>query len=199
MGLMGSWGAKKFEVNTKSLTAITGLTTAYKLKADANNDTSGTTPTNTRGRELEEVSFSVKYLAATGINVRAEFGSWRNLIGQSYPLIIGGVRFGPEKFELQSASISDTALDTNGTFIAATVALAFKEFVPANKAATATAVGSGGGTNSKGISNSNAKSMTERIEAEKKKALSVTTPAEDKARRSANTAARAGVKGATAY
>lgn len=193
MGVMGTWGPKKFEVNTKSLTPISDLTTAYKLKSDANSDTSGTKPTNTRGRELESVTFNVKYLVAAGINVRVEFGSWRELIGQSYPLIIGGVRFGPEKFELQSASISDTALDTNGNFLAATVALSFKEFTPANKAATATATGkSGGGSSAKGITNSGATNATEQLIQEKRKALRVTAPADDKALRSKYTAQRAG-------
>lgn len=195
MGVMGSWGPKKFEVNTNSIIPISGLTTAYKLKSDANSDTSGTKPTNTRGRELEDVSFSVKYLRAAGVDVRIEFGSWRELIGQSYPLIIGGVRFGPEKFELQSASITDTALDTNGKFLAATVALSFKEYTSSNKAATATAVGGNAGS-AKGISPGTAKSMMDDLEAKKKEALRITAPADDKARRKTNTAARAGVKGA---
>lgn len=56
MGVIASWGSKKFEVNPKKIYPFRDFSTGFKLKTDANADTSGTSPTNTRGRELEQIT-----------------------------------------------------------------------------------------------------------------------------------------------
>ena len=74
---MASWGPKAFSVDPSQVVAISGLETAYNRKADDNEDTSGTPPVNTRGLELQSVSFNTTYLAAAGVDPRAEMEDWK--------------------------------------------------------------------------------------------------------------------------
>ncbi|MEI3522831.1 MAG: hypothetical protein V8Q36_01225 [Anaerotignum sp.] len=194
MGVIASWGTKKFETTTKKIYPLSDFSTEFKLKSDANSDTSGTSPVNTRGRELEQITFSSRILAAAGINVRGEFGSWRKLVGEVHPLIIGGASFGAGNFQLESVSISETVLDLEGNFIAATLSFTFSEYIAANAAATAkaTTTSSSKGTSSakSGSSKSTSKStttakksMTANIEAKKKEALNTKASSADKGRK----------------
>ena len=105
MGVIASWGTKKFEVNPKKIYPFRDFSTGFKLKTDANADTSGTSPTNTRGRELEQITCSTYLLASAGVDVRGEFGSWRKLVGEAHPFFIGGVSFGAGNFQLESVDI----------------------------------------------------------------------------------------------
>lgn len=137
MGVIATWGNKKFEVTPNRIYPFNDFATSFKLKADVNSDTSGTAPTNTRGRELEEIKISTRCLAAAGVNVRNEMGSWRKLVGETHPMLIGGVSFGAGEFQLESVDISETQLDGNGKFLAATLSFTFREFTTSQKASTA--------------------------------------------------------------
>lgn len=191
MGVIASWGTKKFETTTKRIYPLSDFSTEFKLKSDANSDTSGTSPVNTRGRELEQITFSSRILAAAGINVRGEFGSWRKLVGESHPLIIGGASFGAGNFQLDSVSISETVLDLDGNFLAATLSFTFSEYIPASASATSKATttkssgsGKSGSSNSSSKSTTTAKkSMTANIEAKKKEALNTKASSADKGRK----------------
>lgn len=141
MAVQARWGTKKFIISTRQVTAITGFSTAYKMKSDTNDDTSGTKKTNTRGRAPEEVSFSVKYLAAAGASPRNDFTKWRALVGKKDYLFIGSTKYGVHKFELTSADVSDVILDNKGRTLQATVTLHFTEELPTKKSKT-TAKGS---------------------------------------------------------
>lgn len=133
MGVIAKWGPMTFEVAPQKISAIKDFQTSFKLKSDANNDTSGTPPTNTRGRELETVQFSVKYLQAAGINPRSQIGTWRSLIGEVNILYIGGKAWGAANFQLESVDISNTMLDIQGNMLAADVAVTLKEYVKSTK------------------------------------------------------------------
>ena len=56
MAYMVKWGPKGFLVSPSKVVPFDGFSTDMKLKADSENDTSGTEPTNTRGRELRTIS-----------------------------------------------------------------------------------------------------------------------------------------------
>ena len=130
MAVQAKWYNKTFSVTPKKVNSISGFTTTFAMKQDTNDDTSGTEKLNTRGRAPEEPSFTVKYVAAAGVNPRNEFGAWRKLVGVKDYLFIGGLRYGENKFELISAAVSDTMLDNNGFFLQAVVTLTFKEDLP---------------------------------------------------------------------
>ena len=180
MGVIASWGPKKFEVNPKKIYPFRDFSTGFKLKTDANADTSGTSPTNTRGRELEQITCSTYLLASAGVDVRGEFGSWRKLVGEAHPFFIGGVSFGAGNFQLESVDISEAQLDTNGNFLAAALSFTFTEYIPASASATAKATTK----SSKSSGKSATKSMTETIAEKKKEAMNATASTDDKKKKS---------------
>lgn len=139
MATMAKWNKKSFSVTTKKLEGITDFQTTYAMKSDSNEDTSGTTTTNTRGRAAEEPAFTVRYMAATGSKPRAELDSWRDLVGVKDYLYIGGTKYGKNKFELMSAAVSSVLFDSKGNMIQAHVNLKFKEDMPVTKKATSKA------------------------------------------------------------
>ena len=163
MPIMAGWGPKKFQVTNSQIVALEGLTTSLTLKEDSENDTSGTQPTNTRGRNLRPISFKVTYLAAAGTDPRAEIDEWEQLLGKMYPLYVGGKFFGARSMKLIEVSSSDILLSNAGQFIRAVVGIKLEE-------------GSEGKT-SKLVSTNNAKAEIESTVA----ALNATASASDKA------------------
>lgn len=139
MGVMAKWGPMTFEVTPQKITPLTGFKTAFKLKSDANNDTSGTPPTNTRGRELESVQFTVKYAQAAGTTPRSQMGTWRSLIGKVYVLYIGGKAWGAANFQLEAAELTNVVWDSNGNMLEAEVAITLTEYTKSASKETTTA------------------------------------------------------------
>lgn len=128
MGYMARWGPKSFLVSPKKIAVLEGLETSLRLKEDSENDTSGTQPTNTRGRELRPISFKVHYLAAAGVNPREQIESWEAELGNAYPLIIGEKRFGAAKMKLTEVRSSEIQLSNRGDFISAVVNITLEEY-----------------------------------------------------------------------
>lgn len=127
MSNMAAWGPKEFTVSPTKVAAITELTTSLTLKEDSENDTSGTQPTNTRGRELRPITFNVTYLAAAGVNPREEVASWESELGNAYPFIVGGRCFGAPTMKLTAVSTSDILLSNSGEFLRAVVSITLEE------------------------------------------------------------------------
>lgn len=128
MGVKATWGPKSFLTSTSKIVPLNDFTTSVTLKADSENDTSGTEPTNTRGRDLQPASFTTIYHAAAGVDPMSEFNSWVELLGESYPLYVGGRRVGPaEKFMLKGVDASDIQQIETGAVIQLKVGLTFIE------------------------------------------------------------------------
>ena len=146
MGYMATWGPKGFLISTHKIVVLEGLTTSLTLKEDSENDTSGTQPTNTRGRELRPITFSVKYLAAAGVDPRGQIDEWEAQLGNAYPLIIGGKRFGAEKMKLTKVDTKDILLTNTGAFIQATVSITLEEYSEGKTSKLVSAKSSNGST-----------------------------------------------------
>lgn len=127
---MAKWGNKGFLVSAYKVIPFEGLSTTYELKQKANNDTSGTPSTNTTGRELQKISFETVYVAAAGVDVRAQIEEWQSLLGAINPLIIGGKQFGASKMQLTKVDVDDVKLTPQGKFISATVGITLTEYQP---------------------------------------------------------------------
>lgn len=136
MGYIATWGPKGFTVSPNKIVPFEGLSTSVSLKEDSENDTSGTSPTNTKGLDLQSVSFSTTYFRGAGVDPRAQWEEWCSLVGAVYPLYIGGERFGPSKLKLKSVSLSDTQTDNNGSFLYVKVSLSFEEYAENQKKTT---------------------------------------------------------------
>lgn len=144
MGYTARWGPKGFIVSPEKIAPIGELQTSFAVNTDSGEDTSGTAPTNTKGKEPQQISLSVTYLRGAGVDPRAQIEEWDALIGQVYPLYIGGKRFGPQKLMLSSIDISDVYLTNSGVFIQAVIGLTFLEHV--EQASTTTTASASSGT-----------------------------------------------------
>ena len=160
MGYTARWGRKGFIVSPSKIVPIANIATGVKLKTDSENDTSGTATTNTRGRELQTVTFDTKYLAAAGVNPRGQIAEWEAELGNVYPLYIGGKRFGPPKMKLTAVNETEIQLTPKGEFISVTISITLEEYDEGNTSA---------------LSGSSASSGTN------KEAMSATASATDKA------------------
>ena len=120
---MAKWGNKGFLISDSKVVPLTNLATAFNRKADENEDTSGTPPTNTRGLELQSITFDTTYLRAAGVDPRAQMEDWN-------PLYINGKQFGPKLLELESVSFSNIMLDGKGEFLQVDASITLKEYVP---------------------------------------------------------------------
>ena len=129
MGVMAKWGEMVFEISAKSLTPLTNFRTGFKIKNEETTDTSGTPPTNTTGRDTEQITFTVTYSGFDGSDVRRRFGAWRALIGKVNVFYLGGEPFGAQNFQLESADLSACEIDSNGKMIYAEVSITLKEYV----------------------------------------------------------------------
>lgn len=128
MAQKASWGPKSFETTPRSIRPFKGFATSVTLKEDSENDTSGTPPTNTRGRELQPLNFETFCVRAAGVDPMTEFNSWCSLVGQAYPFYLGGVKLGPaESFKLKSVGVAETEHAEDGTVICMKISLAFVE------------------------------------------------------------------------
>lgn len=127
MSYLARWGPKGFLVSPSKIVPFNDLSTTVALKADSENDTSGTAPTNTRGRELQSISFSTTYIRSLGVDPRAQWDEWQSLVGQSHPLLIEGRQFGPAKMLLMDVSLSEVQFSNTGAFLSATVSISLQE------------------------------------------------------------------------
>lgn len=127
MSNMAQWGPKEFLLSPTKIILMENFSTSVELKADSENDTSGTSPTNTRGLVARPVSFSVTYTRAAGVDPRAETEEWENLVGQSNPLYIGDKRFGQSSLILKKVGSSNLVMSPKGDFLSITLNLSFGE------------------------------------------------------------------------
>lgn len=122
------WGPKGFIVSPSKIVPLMNLATSFSVKTDKGNDTSGTSTTNTLGRELQSVSLSTLYVRGAGVDPRGQIAEWEALVGKSHTLYIEGQRFGPTNLMLKSVDVSDILLSNTGKFLQCAIALKFEEY-----------------------------------------------------------------------
>ncbi|MFQ6954357.1 MAG: hypothetical protein ACLRSP_02185 [Flavonifractor plautii] len=188
MVFIARWGPKGFLTSPTKIVPFNGFTTSLTLKSDSENDTSGTAPTNTRGRELRPVSFETIYLAAAGVDPRAQVEEWESLLGQSYPLYIGEKRFGPSKMKLTSVSTSEVQTTATGKWISCKVAMTLEEYSEGKTSALTSNTSGSGTSSSSGKSGSSASAPKTTASykatlAAKKAAMNATASKADKAQK----------------
>lgn len=186
------WGPKGFTVSPSMVVPFNGFTTSLSLKADSENDTSGTAPTNTRGRELRPISFETVYMAAAGVDPRDQVAQWEAQLGNSYPLYIGEKRFGPAKMTLTKVETSDVKFTAKGAWISCRVALTMEEYSAGKTSALTTSSSSSSASKSSSKSSgssgdsASAKKATANLQATlaaKKAAMNATASKSDKAQK----------------
>lgn len=139
MGYMAKWGPKGFLVSPTKIVPFDGFSCKIALKSDTGASANGTDTTNVRGRDKQIMTFTTTYISAAGVDPRAQVDAWEAEIGNSYPLIIGGKQFGPEKMMLSSVDVSDLQLDNNGNFLSVSLTITLEEYSTEAAAAALTA------------------------------------------------------------
>lgn len=165
---MAQWGSKGFLVSPGKIVPLSTISTAYVLKSESNNDTSGTPPTNTRGLELEEITLETTYLAAAGVDPRGQVEEWKSLIGDTNPLYIQGKRFGPKLLQLKQVSVQNVLMDNAGRFLSVDLSISLQEYTPPSTkvsskpfASASKSVGSSGGSSTSKSAAMSAKPSTD--------------------------------------
>ena len=169
------WGPFSFLVSPSKIVPFDNFSTSVTLKADNGNDTSGKSSTNTRGLELQPMTFSTKYMRALGVDPRERYEAWVAQVGNSYPLYIGDKRFGPAKMKLTGVNMSELITNNNGGFLSVTLDVTLQE---AKQKATKTSSKSKSSSKSKKTTGSTYKETVE-----KKKAMNTTAAADERNRK----------------
>ena len=130
MEYLAKWGNKGFLINPSKIVPLLSLKTGFARKADTNEDTSGTPPTNTRGLELQTITLETRYLAGLGVDPRGQIEDWKKQFGLRYPLYINGKQFGPDLLELDTVDITNVVLDNQGRFLQVDLTVTLVEYVP---------------------------------------------------------------------
>ena len=188
MGKIASWGPMIFQTSPSQVVPFDGFGTSVSLKTDTQSDTSGTSQTNTRGLELQPMSFSTTYMTALGAKPQARLDEWTSLVGKSHPLYIGGKRFGPAKMTLKKVESSDFLFGVNGEILKVTVKITLEEYstkttvtAKASSSMSSKKKSSGG---SSGSTSSQQQAMAKYEETvEQQKAMKATASKEDRAAR----------------
>ena len=128
MGYLAQWGPKGFIVSPNKIVPLKDFSTSVSLKADSENDTSGTDPTNTRGLEPQPINLSTTYLRSAGVDPRTQIDEWFTLVGVAHPLLIAGKRFGPPKVQLTQVSVSGLEFTNSGDILKADVSISLTEY-----------------------------------------------------------------------
>lgn len=178
MKYMAKWGQKGFLVSPSKIVPLLNFETSVDLITDSENDTSGTAPTNTRGRELQQITFSTQYLRSVGVDPRAQFEEWNSLIGQAHPLYIGDKRFGPAKMMLIGVAMTELQLTNTGEFLSIYLDITLQEYSEGGTSKLSTT------TTSSTQSSTQAKAAAKYQETvERKKALNAAPTALDKSQK----------------
>ena len=88
-------GTKTWEVSSQSINDFSGLSTSFELEAEDNSAVEGSPLTNTRGLKQQSLSFASTLIAQLGTDVRAQIEDWKQWVGQTGALRIGGAPFRP--------------------------------------------------------------------------------------------------------
>lgn len=144
MEYMARWGPKGFILSPEKIVPLFDLATSVALKSDNGTDTSGAVATNSKGREPQTIEFATTYFKSLNVDPRAQYEEWTSLIGESYPLLLAGKRFGPEKMQLKSINLSDVQLTPTGEFLCATISIVLEECATVVKNTSGSGVGGSG-------------------------------------------------------
>ena len=110
------WGPKGFGTVDKKIAPFWGLKTSFVLKS-CSVDTSGEEPVCTVARSAQKITFNTRYLSAMGFDPKGQMSEWYQLVGEKWPMYIGGQQFGSPLLQLEDVQWSNFMLAPDGTII----------------------------------------------------------------------------------
>lgn len=130
MAVMAKWGTKTWEISSDKVITLEGLTFSYTQAADENRSTEDKKTTNQRGYELFPLSFTTRLVEGTGVDIRKEIQSWKELVTKANYFYLNGKKLHPKLLQLRQVSVSDVKTDNAGRMKTATLSFTFKEYDP---------------------------------------------------------------------
>lgn len=117
MSVMASWSSKKWEISSKQIKALNGITAGIKLQTQSNDDKAGSPASTAIALEQQSISLGWTVSASAGVDVRDEYESWLALIGKYAPFYLGGKQFGPKLMQLTAVNLASATLDNRGRML----------------------------------------------------------------------------------
>ena len=148
MPVMASWNSKTWEVSSRRIAVLNGISSSVELDTENSDDKAGSPATKTKALKLQSMSFDFDLATAVGCDVRGEYESWVALIGQYAPFYLGGTRFGPDNLQLTGVSLGDTLLDAFGRILKGRITINLTEYAEEASSKKASAGTSGAGVSS---------------------------------------------------
>lgn len=139
MAIMASWNGKTWEVSNNRIAALNGISASVELDTENSDDKAGSPATQTKALKLQTMTFDFDLAATVGCNVRDEYESWTELIGQYAPFYLAGKRFGPANLLLTGVSLGDTVLDNLGKILMGKITITLTEYAEEASSKKATA------------------------------------------------------------
>lgn len=146
MAVMAKWSSKSWEVSSRRVAALNGISAGVKLNTENSDDKAGSPATKTKALELQSMNFDFDLAMVAGCDVREEYESWTALVGQYAPFFLAGRIFGPANLQLTEVNLSDTTLDDFGRILKGKISITLTEYAEeasSKKAAGASTGGSG--------------------------------------------------------
>lgn len=153
MAVMAKWNGKTWGVSSQRIAALNGISASVELDTENNDDKAGSPATNTKALKLQSFNFSWDLAMVAGGDVRSEFESWKELVGEYDAFYLAGRRFGPDKLQLTSVSLNDTTLDDFGRILKGTLSITLTEYAEEASSKKASS-GSSKGSKAAGVSSS---------------------------------------------
>ena len=153
MAIMAKWGGKTWEVSSRKIAALNGISAGVELDTENSDDKAGSPATKTKALKLQSLSFDFDVAMVAGTDVRGEYESWTELVGNYAPFYLAGRRFGPPKLQLTAVKLSDTTIDDFGRILKGKISITLTEYAEeaSSKKATSSASSSSGTKKAAGV------------------------------------------------
>lgn len=125
--IQAQWRTHKFIISTTQIKGLEDLSLAAALKYETQTVKGGKDKILDKGIEPENIPLSYTPAIVAGSKPREEYDSWRDDLGKSAALYLGGKRYGKNKFILTKANFSTTFINNSGVIQLATINLNFTE------------------------------------------------------------------------
>lgn len=152
MAIMAQWNGMAWEVSTRRIAALNGVTASVELDTENTDDKAGSPATSTKALKLQTFNFDYNLATVAGCDVRGEYEAWTGLVGQYAPFYLGGRRFGPANLQLTAVTLGDTVIDNFGRIVKGKISITLTEYAEEASSKKASAGGSGSKNSSAGVS-----------------------------------------------
>lgn len=142
MATMASWNGKTWGVSSSRIAALNGISASVELDTENNDDKAGSPATMTKALKQQSFDFDFDLATVVGCDVRSEYESWTELVGEYAPFYLAGRRFGPSNLQLTAVSLSETTLDDFGRILMGKISITLKEYAEEASSKKASAGGS---------------------------------------------------------